>query len=61
MATGDMANGEGHGQKCKAEGQRDSDKPDAELGERRRNDCAAAASKDKPEGTEELRCCAFRE
>ncbi len=60
MAAGDVADGEGHGEDGESEGEGYADVADAEVdacGE----DGATATSEDKPEGTEELGYCAFRE
>ena len=62
VAAGDVADGVGHGQHREAEGERDTDEADAQADggladpryETRREDRAAAAAEDEPEGAEEL-------
>ena len=55
MAAGDVADGEGHGQDGQAEGECDADEADVQdAGKAAREDCASAATEDKPEGSEEL-------
>ena len=49
-----MANGIGHRQHGEAEGESDSDETDTERGKGGREDGAATAAKDEPEGTKEL-------
>ena len=48
MASGDMADGEGHGQDRKTEGQRHADEADANRGKSRRQHRAAAPAEDQP-------------
>ena len=44
----------GHGQNAQAEGERDAQQPDADLGERGRDHGAAAAGEGQPEGADPL-------
>ena len=64
MAAGDVSDGEGHGEDCESEGERDADEGYTEVwcsGCRRAGglkgggeDSASAATEDKPEGPEEF-------
>ena len=54
MAAGDVADGIGHGQYRKAEGQRDTEQADTDIRKGRREHGAAAAAEDEPEGADEF-------
>jgi hypothetical protein len=54
VAAADVADGVGHGQHRQAEGKRDADEADPDLGEFRGEHRAAAATQDKPERAEEF-------
>src|SRR4051794_14234477 len=54
MASGDVADAVGHGQNAQAEGERDAQQPDPDLGERGRDHGAAAAREGQPEGADPL-------
>jgi hypothetical protein len=60
MAAGDVADGEGHGEDSESEGEGHADVTDTKV-DAGGEDAASATAKDKPEGTEELGCCTFRE
>ena len=52
MAARDVADGIGHGQHGQAEGERDAEQADADLGKARGDDGAAAAGEGEPEGAD---------
>jgi hypothetical protein len=56
-----VADGEGHGEDGEAKGESYTNKADSQIWEGSGEDGAAATAEDKPEGAEELGCCAFRE
>ena len=49
VSAGDVADGIGHGDHGEAEGQRDADQTDADLGKRGRQHGAAATTEHQPE------------
>ncbi len=55
VAARDVPDGVGHRQHGQAEGQRDAEEADAQLGKRRRQHRAAAPAEDQPERPDELR------
>jgi hypothetical protein len=54
MASGDVADGKGHGEHGEAECQGDTGETDAEAGISGGEDSGAASAEDEPCGTEEL-------